>query len=398
MSGTRGFAAVCALAGGLVLIAASSASAASQVQLGLSPSLSQLAIIGEADDDIINVSVSGGTVTITDTGTGGITTAAADCTATPPNTVTCPVDPPTGGPIQFAVAVLGGGNDRYVNQNFTVAISQILGDAGNDLIESGPSDDFLSGGEGDDALLGGPGDDDLASDAGSDDMNGGTGSDTADFSNELAPVQVILDGLKNDGTGSADNVTATETVVGTLQGDLLRGDAGPNTLDGNGGDDVLVGGRGADELFGEAGDDHLTGGASPDGVADHLDCGSGVDVALRDARDLVEAGCERRGAAVDSDSARVRGKRRAKVQIACPSEEGATCRGKVSLLLNGKRVSTKGKFKVKPGKAANGKIALTKRGVETLRSAGGSLLVTVRVQTKEPGGSSISEARVLLTG
>src|SRR5262245_56881936 len=50
------------------------------------------------DDDDIVVSVAANTITITDTGTGGITTADTDCEVKViGTTVTCPLDPPDPG-------------------------------------------------------------------------------------------------------------------------------------------------------------------------------------------------------------------------------------------------------------------------------------------------------------
>ena len=399
MSGTRGVTYAVALAAGLVLACgAGSASAASSVQMVFNPSISQLVIIGEADDDVIGVSVSGGTITITDTGTGGITTPAGPCTAIPTTTVTCPLTPPGGGPLVTFVVILGAASDRFVNQNLEVAQNQFLGDAGDDVIESGPGNDVVVGGDNDDTVRAGAGDDTLVSGPGTDVMDGGPGQDLATYSNEFAEVKVSLDGVRNDGTTGADNVLAVERVQGSLFNDVLLGDGAANELSGGDGDDTLVGGRGRDELFGQAGDDQLTGGGSRDRSSDHLDCGSGLDLALAGPSDLVEPGCERSGARVVSDTAKLDADGGVRVRVACPAEEGATCRGKLILLINGKRRSTGGRFKVKSGKTGNGSLELGGAGRRSLEQAGGSLIVEVRARTTEPGGKSSSEARVLLTG
>jgi len=399
MSGTKGMARMLALVAGLVLAAGTATAHASTAQLATSPSLSQLVIVGDPDDDNIGVSATGGTITITDSGTGGIAPPGGNpCTAVNPNTVTCPQNPPGAGPIVVFLVILGGANDRYVNQNLAIPISQLLGEAGDDYIESGPGDDIILGGNNDDTLRAGTGDDTLFSDPGTDEMNGGPGSDLADFSGEFSGVQVRLDGTRNDGTTGADNVLDVERVEGTPFNDVLRGDRGPNEFVGDDGDDLITGGRGSDELLGGGGDDHLTGGGSRDRSSDHLDCGSGIDVGLSGVTDVVEPGCDRSGARVVSDSAKLGADGDVQVRVSCPAEEGATCRGKLILLINGKRRSAAGRFKVGAGKTGNGSIELGGAGQTALRKAGGSLIVNVRARTNEPGGESTSEASVLLTG
>ena len=131
---------------------------------------------------------------------------------------------------------------------------------------------------------------------------------------------------------------------------------------------------------------------------DHLDCGLGVDLALSDARDQVEPNCERRGATVVADSAKLRRKGKVKVLVECPLEEGATCTGTLSLFSNDRLLSKEGSFEVGAGSTANGQLKLTKAGRKAVRRSGGSLFVTVQAETVEPGGSSVREARLLLTG
>jgi Ca2+-binding RTX toxin-like protein len=397
--GIKGMGRTLALAAGLVLIGGVSTAHASLAQMGTSPTTSNLIVLGDPDDDNIGVSVAGGTITITDSGTGGIAPPGGNpCTPVDPNTVTCPQSPPGAGPLDVFLVVLGAANDRYVNQNLAVPISQLLGDAGDDYIESGPADDIVIGGNNDDTLRAGPGDDTLLSDAGTDEMNGGPGSDVADYSNDPSGVQVKLDGVRNDGTTGADNVLGVERVNGSAFNDLLRGDRGTNEFFGDDGDDLIAGGRGGDELLGGNGDDHLTGGGSRDRSVDRLDCGPGIDVGLSGGTDLVEAGCERSGARVVSDSAKLDADGDVTLRVSCPAEEGATCRGKLILLINGKRRSAGGRFKVGAGKTGNGSLALGGAGQTALRKAGGSLIVNVRARTNEPGGTSTSETRVLLTG
>ena len=398
MRGARRLALTMALGAGIVLAAGgATASAASQVTLATSPQLSQLIIIGEADEDLIGVSEAGGTITITDQGPGGIATAAP-CASANAQTVTCPANPPGAGPILFMAAILQGGNDRFLNQNLSVPLGQYDGGTGDDVIESGDGDDQVQGAAGDDTLLAGGGDDQIGWDTGADEMNGGPGSDSVFMNNAFGPVNVSLDDQPNDGLdGEGDNVSGAEEVEGTVFDDTLTGDDNSNGLVGGPGDDDLTGRGGNDDLSGGDGDDRLNGGASPDGAPDHINCGLGFDLALVDTHDQVEPGCERRGAAVAADSAKLRRKGKVKILVACPLSEGATCAGTLSLLSNGKLLSKNGAFEVGAGTTANGQLKLTRAGRKALRRGGGSLFVTVQAETAEPGGSSITEARLLLT-
>lgn len=78
-------------------------------------------------------------------------------------------------------------------------------------------------------------------------------------------------------------------------------------------------------------------GAAPDG-ADLLDCGGGFDLALHDPFDEVEIDCERTGARVVGDSAKVSSKRKLKAEVRCPASEGAGCEGKLKLTAGGKKL------------------------------------------------------------
>jgi dipeptidyl aminopeptidase/acylaminoacyl peptidase len=112
---------------------------------------------------------------------------------------------------------------------------------------------------------------------------------------------------------------------GTTGGDLLRGLGGDDRLGGGYGDDILFGERGDDRLQGDFGSDELVGGPGADTILggnsprfssvgdgrdevrggdgpdwihvrdarrDVVDCGSGHDVVVADARDQVHGDCE----------------------------------------------------------------------------------------------------------
>ena len=145
-----------------------------------------ITINGENDVDLIDVSVSGGTVTITDTGPGGITTAAGPCTAVPPDTVTCPTEigrlESRAGPGDLEL----DGGDSFVNQNLDVPVDLRRPGDGNDFVRSGPADDFIDDSLGDDVEYGEAGDDILDgtsgnTDTGADLLDGGPGGDEVDY-------------------------------------------------------------------------------------------------------------------------------------------------------------------------------------------------------------------------
>jgi Ca2+-binding RTX toxin-like protein len=121
---------------------------------------------------------------------------------------------------------------------------------------------------------------------------------------QLAPA-----GIDRVSTGAA-RVTQIENVEGSLSGDTLAGDDGPNTLRGSAGDDTLTGGGGADIIDGGTGTDTISGDAGDDvilardGEVDRIACGDGVDSVVADPQDVVAADCEVRGIAPARDRRR----------------------------------------------------------------------------------------------
>ena len=203
----------------------------------------------------------------------------------------------------------GGGND------------QLYGNGGNDLLTGGAGNDYFNGGTGTDTvsyqaaaaavhvslllntaqntigagtdtlisieklvgsafadtlianmsgatLNGGPGGDDLFSGPGSDILNGGGASDFADYSLATAGVTVNLlnTGFQNTVGAGSDELVSIEKGVGSNFNDTITGDAGVNTLFGEGGNDSIDGGANGDYLFGNAGADTLNGGAGQDSL------------------------------------------------------------------------------------------------------------------------------------
>ena len=140
-------------------------------------------------------------------------------------------------------------------------------------------------------------------------IGGGGGDSISYFVRGTAPLNVILDGVANDGrVGSefdnvmpdVENVTGSRgpnVITGTGAGNSLDGSDGNDTINGgpgfdslsggdgtdiiNGGDDddSMGGGAGADQLNGENGDDFLNGGTE----GDSLSGGQGGDFIFSDA-------------------------------------------------------------------------------------------------------------------
>jgi Ca2+-binding RTX toxin-like protein len=113
-------------------------------------------------------------------------------------------------------------------------------------------------------FLGGGADKFLASAIAGDTVDGGDGLDEVDFRSGPA-IQLALDGSFESGGGALGDVyVGVERVLGSGQGDDIRGDALANQLLGQAGADRLDGADGADMIRGGLGIDTLTGGLGND--------------------------------------------------------------------------------------------------------------------------------------
>ena len=121
---------------------------------------------------------------------------------------------------------------------------------------------FIAGTNGPDGLTGTSADDTLLGAGGQDTLDGGAGFDTADYSWATADVAVDLAAGKEFNDNGT--LVSIEGVLGGSGDDVLRGDAGPNRLDGGPGDDDLDGRDGDDVLIGGTGSNRLNGGAGHD--------------------------------------------------------------------------------------------------------------------------------------
>lgn len=183
--------------------------------------------------------------------------------------------------VAAGVATGAAGHDELigaVNAVGSHADDVILGSAaaqhldamgGDDTIRGRGGDDDIEDDYGADAIYAGPGDDVIRLNneyAGhSDDRYaGGAGSDTFDAT-WLSPTPIdsfVVDLAAGEASGAGEDVlSGLEHVIGTIyEKDVIRGDDGPNRLEGRGDDDTLIGRGGDDVLHGDAGDDDADGG------------------------------------------------------------------------------------------------------------------------------------------
>ena len=153
------------------------------------------------------------------------------------------------------------GNDRVTIEDVRGASGVLLvvnGQNGGDTIDASGADLgdvrlLVHGGDGNDTIIGSDNDDLLRGDAGNDNIDGGAGDDT------------IVGGANHDSLAGGDGNdeitggTENDTIVGGDGNDLLDGEDGHDRLTGELGDDTLLGSAGNDVLNGSAGDDLLEG-------------------------------------------------------------------------------------------------------------------------------------------
>ncbi len=124
----------------------------------------------------------------------------------------------------------GGGNTQF----------NLMGNTGDNVIQTGLGNDSLSGGDGSDSLYGGGGDDAVFDVSGDNSISGGIGSDFL---------------FTGDGSDALDGGTGD---------DLIFAGGGDDSVAGGEGNDSVSGGAGEDSIFGGAGDDSLSGGDDAD--------------------------------------------------------------------------------------------------------------------------------------
>lgn len=186
------------------------------------------------------------------------------------------------------IAVDGGRKD-----NVRPDVENVVGGAGDDVLNGRVGANSLRGAGGADTLNGRDGDDTLTGGTGPDQLAGGDGTDTASYAERTAGVTVTLDHAANDGNADdvpGDNVQ-TENVLTGSGDDAVTGDGKFNEIDTGAGEDsveagaspdTIGGGPGNDTLNGEDGNDTVDGASGNDFLAsgrnhDVLNGGGGDD-------------------------------------------------------------------------------------------------------------------------
>jgi Ca2+-binding RTX toxin-like protein len=173
-----------------------------------------------------------------------------------------------------------GGNDTISSLG---GDDRICGNGGNDKLLAGPGVDKLDGGTGRnvlkggadaDSLFGGPSVDSFWPGSGNDVVSGGGtgGHEWVHYENSPGPMNIDLASGEANGFGT-DLLFAVLDVVGSMFGDVVKGNDDDNVLELGKGNDTGVGRGGSDTIFGGPGADDLDGGAG----ANMNDGGDGND-------------------------------------------------------------------------------------------------------------------------
>ena len=200
-----------------------------------------------------------------------------------------PVGDPTLGPAQTAAQ-----GKTYFADFQAVRVNRLssqLGTAADDVLAGGAGNDGIDGRAGADTLSGAGGDDTIMGGAGNDTIDGGAGSNTALYVGphvgprnrytvtSAGSIVTVTDHLSTgDGTDSLTNVEflgfsdkvfklgndASNTMVGTSDGDAFEALGGDDTLRGEAGNDTLYGGDGNDTIDGGTGSNTVSGGPGND--------------------------------------------------------------------------------------------------------------------------------------
>jgi Ca2+-binding RTX toxin-like protein len=145
---------------------------------------------------------------------------------------------------------LSGPQNTGTGFDTLVAIENLVGGEGHDLLRGHGGDNRIDGGAGDDVIDGGDG---------SDVLIGGLGVDTVSFASATSAATVDLANIRAQRTvGSwSDTITGFENLTGSAWNDTLTGSGAANRIDGGAGADLIRGSGGADRLTGGPGADRF---------------------------------------------------------------------------------------------------------------------------------------------
>ncbi|MEP1243380.1 MAG: cadherin domain-containing protein, partial [Lentilitoribacter sp.] len=245
-------------------------------------------------DEAENVQLADGGVTFTDT---GVTETSVSGGAGDDDITGTSGDDVIAGNAGNDFVNAGAGNDKFDDSASGNGDDTVNMGAGDDYAYGGDGSDVIDGGTGEDFIHGEDGNDTLTGGADDDTIRGGDGIDIAVFSGDRADYTISHsespyydggvwtvtgpDGTDtvmeietfrfDDGDYSADDLqeTADQTIVGTVNDDVLHGGSGNDTISGLSGDDVVNAGAGDDRF-----DDTSTGNGN-----DTLNMGEGNDTA-----------------------------------------------------------------------------------------------------------------------
>lgn len=235
---------------------------------------------GVGNDTLIG---GGGNDILTDTvGTNTFSGGAGDDTITGTGATSSWIDYSLDGILEGATTNLsvsmlqsisaGRGND------IIVGVNNITGSAYNDVFYGNSSVNTINGGAGDDTIEGY---------GGSDILDGGTNTaagDTVSYALENKISVTLNDsgtstvGVWNgtnytteiDTISNFENISGSNSVTASLNGDVITGNSSNNTIWGNAGDDLLFGGAGNDSIDGGSDNDTIAGGSGADVITGGL--------------------------------------------------------------------------------------------------------------------------------
>ena len=157
-----------------------------------------------------------------------------------------------------------------------LSIEGITGTAFDDVIVGNNNDNALVGGAGNDSLSGREGNDWITPGTGNDTVDGGLGTDMVSFANLARSVQVDLaTGIARSGSDTTQLINI-ENITGSIFGDNITGNAGPNLIRALGDYDWIVGSGGGDTIDGGTGRDMVSYVNSPTPVTVDLGAARGL--------------------------------------------------------------------------------------------------------------------------
>lgn len=330
----------------MLLIAVPAAHAATEVSID-SGNPDTLSITGDSTGDPTGTAVGNDSVTISNTGGGGLRIDAGNldnyaplsyaglsgCTeqlssqvghTSEVGAVVC--DAPTTASLTGGLSIGLFDGDDYVNTAGLTAIGDwtpenstierdgqyaafVWLDTGDDTFVGGPLSERVEDGLGADDVSADTGDDylqqpttgdtpDPAFEDAGDTLDPGTGPDSrVSYGAHAVGVSVTLDGVPNDGapdendnvashTARVDGTDFADTLTGSSSGQTLEGGDGNDVIDGMGGDDFVVGNAGNDTLTGGAGSDYASGDEGDD-IINMADGEDDHSISCDDGNDVV---------------------------------------------------------------------------------------------------------------